>query len=148
MDRRKHERGLPLMHAAYKSTPAHVRIARNDALQTLRRSGLAHRLHDVRLLVSEVVTNAVQHTCSPSFTVTVHMTHNEVIVAVEDASPEVPLRHRPQTGDEHGRGLVLLDLLADAWGVDITDHGTKVVWCCLDLTTAASHPSSTQETAP
>jgi hypothetical protein len=52
-----------------------------------------------------------------------------MVAAAGAAAPA--LREADLTTDD-GRGLVLVDCLADAWGHRPTDHG-KVVWCTIAL---------------
>lgn len=51
-------------------------------------------------------------------------------VEVTDCSPAMPRPRRVTRRSEHGRGLLLLDRLADAWGVTQHDsnHSCKTVW--------------------
>lgn len=82
------------------------------------------RLDDAKLLVSELVTNAIRHARSPvQVTVRDHGGRLRVEVADESVRPLV-YREGLQEG---GRGLLLLDALADRWGVDHHSHG-KTVW--------------------
>src|SRR5213593_304372 len=79
-------------------------------------------LDDVRLLVSEVVTNAVRHSDSPrgaTIGLTVEILGDAVRAEVTDAGRgfEPAPRARPRT-DVGGWGLHLVDRLADRWGVD------------------------------
>ncbi|WTW94282.1 ATP-binding protein [Streptomycetaceae bacterium NBC_01309] len=88
----------------------------------------------LELLVSELVTNAVQH--SPqSTTVTVEVLRGDrtVRIAVTDAGVLLPRPRRAKSAaessaDEHGRGLLLVEALAEAWGSRPVPGG-KVVWC-------------------
>ena len=80
------------------------------------------------LLVSELVTNAVVHAAS-AVELQVDVDEPTVTVRVRDADTG-PLVMRAGGGselDEGGRGLLLVDRLADAWG---TEHngGRKTVW--------------------
>jgi serine phosphatase RsbU (regulator of sigma subunit)/anti-sigma regulatory factor (Ser/Thr protein kinase) len=80
------------------------------------------------LLVSELVTNAVVHAAS-GVELQVDVADTTVTVRVRDADTG-PLVMRAGGGselDEGGRGLLLVDRLADAWG---TEHhgGRKTVW--------------------
>ena len=94
-------------------------------------------LEDVVLLVSELLGNAVRHSDSgrlPGGVVTVTLSEpaDGVIRAeVGDAgSARVgELRAQPDADEnsEGGRGLYLVDLLADKWGSHPHDHG-RVVW--------------------
>jgi anti-sigma regulatory factor (Ser/Thr protein kinase) len=90
------------------------------------------------LLVSELVTNAVRHAGSP-LTVAVSIGRAAVRVEVRDRSPRLPaLREQHKAEDEWGRGLVLVDALANRWGAERLPSG-KRVWFELDL---ASPPQS------
>ena len=81
----------------------------------------------VELLTSEVVTNAIIHGRSgPQLAVTVD--GDVVRVAVQDLSPEVPVRRRGRLDDVSGRGVVIVEELATAWGVDRQTNGSKRVW--------------------
>jgi hypothetical protein len=51
---------------------------------------------------------------------------------VHDGAPTLPRRARPEVDDEHGRGLLLVSLIAQRWGTRPTPQG-KAVWCVLDL---------------
>lgn len=81
----------------------------------------------VELLTSEVVTNAIVHGRSgPQLAVDVgdHL----VRVAVGDLSPQLPVRRRGRLDDVSGRGVVIIDELASAWGVERERNGAKRVW--------------------
>jgi anti-sigma regulatory factor (Ser/Thr protein kinase) len=84
---------------------------------------------DVRLLVSELVTNSVQHAqiaAEDSIVLAVSFTEATVRVEVRDDGPgfEPPASPPPDDADA-GWGLFLVEQLADAWGV--ADDG-KGVW--------------------
>lgn len=91
---------------------------------------------DARLLVSEVVTNAVVHSASrgreAGVTIQVTVQPGRLTVEVADAGgPAAPMRRADSDGlDAHGRGLDLLDLVAADWGVR-GDLGGRVVWFAL-----------------
>ena len=81
----------------------------------------------VELLTSEVVTNAILHARSgPQLAVELH--DNRVRVAVRDLSPELPVRRLGHPDDLSGRGVVIVEELASAWGVDLERNGGKRVW--------------------
>ncbi|WP_199809058.1 PAS domain S-box protein [Streptomyces sp. NRRL WC-3626] len=86
---------------------------------------------DARLLVSELLANAVQHAQGP---VTLHLcrTAAELTVEVGDGSPHLPEPRRAGEDEESGRGLNLVRVLADSWGVRPTDEG-KTIWFTLRL---------------
>lgn len=89
---------------------------------------------DAALLTSELVTNAVAHARTPGkVQVKVERTPGRARVEVYDGSRTEPT-FKPLTLDrDSGRGLAIVDAIADAWGVaPVDDHG-KVVWFELGL---------------
>lgn len=80
------------------------------------------------LLVSELATNALEHTGS-AFEVTVVTGSDRVRVEVIDDSNRPPMvTYRPVEA-EHGRGLRIVEGLAEEWGVASRPSGDgKVVW--------------------
>ncbi len=81
----------------------------------------------VELLTSEVVTNAIVHGRSgPQLAVEVH--DHVVRVAVFDLSPELPVRRLGHVDDVSGRGVIIVEKLASAWGVEREGNGAKRVW--------------------
>lgn len=80
----------------------------------------------VELLVSEVVTNAVRYGLPP-ITLAVDCADGALQVRVTDGSTTEPLRRQPQSWEESGRGMQLVDLLSDDWGVEPGEDG-KTVW--------------------
>ena len=78
------------------------------------------------LLASEVVTNAVIHGRGR---VRLHVTadHDRVVVEVADDSAVVPAVRHAGEDATGGRGMAIVELLADRWGTRPTDSG-KVVW--------------------
>jgi DNA-binding NarL/FixJ family response regulator len=84
-------------------------------------------LDDVQLLVSELVTNAVVHAGS-DVEVAVRLLSDSVRIEVVDRAPVAALKpSEPGDDDESGRGLLLVETLASAWGVEPMEHG-KSVW--------------------
>lgn len=87
------------------------------------------------LLVTELVTNALVHT-DQGAEVSVTLARARLRVEVRDYAARKPRPHVPSADDgTHGRGLVLVQSLADAWGVDALTPalgGGKVVWFELD----------------
>ncbi|MEV6956331.1 ATP-binding protein [Streptomyces sp. NPDC051183] len=85
------------------------------------------------LLITELVTNALVHT-DQGAEVCARLAADRLRVEVRDYAARRPRQHVPSADDgTHGRGLVLVQTLADAWGVDALAMGSgKVVWFELD----------------
>ncbi len=84
------------------------------------------------LLVTELVTNAARH-AGGELRVRAGMRTDVLLVEVSDASPLLPeLADMPGWESESGRGLLLVEALADRWGSDLLPSG-KRVWFELSL---------------
>ena len=80
------------------------------------------------LVTSELVANAVVHACT-EVEVRVTIGDEDVWVEVADAAPTRLRPAPPSLIDTSGRGLLLVDALADSWGVAEAHHGGgKTVW--------------------
>ncbi|MBC7268815.1 MAG: ATP-binding protein [Streptomyces sp.] len=107
------------------------RIARATLLHWQRQGLLAaaeRLLTTEELLTTELVTNALRHGSGPEIDYRLHLTGTHVVTVVRDGSPESPVLRQASLDDEHGRGLFLVDSMADAWGV--SPDGTAI-WCAL-----------------
>ncbi|TDC65103.1 ATP-binding protein [Streptomyces hainanensis] len=82
----------------------------------------------VVLLVSELVTNAVVHTGRPAVLRIAVREPGSVRLEVVDVSARAPRPRRAEGEDTGGRGLELVELLADRWGWQEEGAG-KRVWC-------------------
>ena len=97
-------------------------------------SGLAEhvaprRLEDLRLLVSEVVTNAIRHSGAESDAIALRVVTdaNGTRVEVRDRGPGFVYRGAPADRRRtSGWGLYLVAEIADAWGIDRGEH--TCVW--------------------
>jgi anti-sigma regulatory factor (Ser/Thr protein kinase) len=120
-----------LVTVQFPGDAASVAQARALVTQTLGEDWPA--LHDVLMMASELASNAVRHTASGAggmFGVTVSVTGHTVRIEVNDTgSPTVPAI---PDGDadlacDGGRGLRIVNALADTWGHD-GDEAGRVVW--------------------
>jgi anti-sigma regulatory factor (Ser/Thr protein kinase) len=90
------------------------------------------KLEDVRLLVSELVTNSVVHAgLSPDEAITLTVTIRGGLVRDRGSGFEPPEEPAPKPDLAGGWGLYILDRVADRWGVART--GSKNVWFEIDL---------------
>ncbi|MER7490125.1 ATP-binding protein [Streptomyces sp. NPDC126497] len=94
----------------------------------LREWGLtAKAAEDAVLLVSELVGNAVRHTGARVFGLRMRRRRGWIRVEVRDPSRGLPCLMPVQVMDVSGRGIFLVDRLADRWGVDLLPRG-KTTW--------------------
>jgi anti-sigma regulatory factor (Ser/Thr protein kinase) len=100
----------------------------------------------VELLVSELVTNAINATgitdggpadsrliggVKPIY-VCLSVRSEALRIEVWDTSSRPPLRRPAADEDEGGRGLLLVQALTKEWGCEVLETGGKIVWCeCL-----------------
>ncbi|RJL34615.1 ATP-binding SpoIIE family protein phosphatase [Bailinhaonella thermotolerans] len=106
--------------------PRSVREARAHARATLAAWDLSALSETTELLVSELVTNAVQHGRGE---VTLRLLRGRTLMCeIADRSAAVPSMRKAAPDDETGRGLQLINLLAHRWGTRQTPEG-KIVWC-------------------
>jgi len=95
---------------------------------------LPYLVDDVRLVASELATNAIVH-ARTVFTVALEGRRDSVLLSVRDGSPIAPLPSPgiPNPMSRSGRGLLLVNRMSQAWGV--TDHGqaAKSVWASFEL---------------
>lgn len=104
--------------------------AARDAVGRLRGHLSDSQLADLRLLVSEVVTNALRHTgMGPDDTIglTIHVRGERVRIEVTDAGPGfTPSPRSAGPSEPGGWGLHLVERLTARWGVEKGDRTT--VW--------------------
>ncbi|WP_079022647.1 SpoIIE family protein phosphatase [Streptomyces resistomycificus] len=105
--------------------PQTARQARRLTRRTLHGWGLDSLAESTELMVSEVVANAVRFASRP---ITLRLLRTDVLrCEVGDDSSLVPRMRHAQLNDEGGRGLFLVDRLAQRWGATRVSTG-KVVW--------------------
>lgn len=98
---------------------------------------LTHLRGDVSLVVGELAANAAVHARTP-FVVSVSGHRTALFVRVRDLAPSAPvLRQLVGRADEApglgGRGLLLVESVSTAWGVDPGPGGGKSVWAMFDV---------------
>jgi anti-sigma regulatory factor (Ser/Thr protein kinase) len=122
-----------------RAAPTSLPPARKHARTVTADWGLKKLADDVELVVSELVTNAVEATLK-----TCHVGRanpvpvrlwlasdlEAVLIQVWDSSPDMPVRRRAGMDDERGRGLLLVGDLCRAWGTYRKGIG-KAVWVVL-----------------
>ncbi|MFJ5265353.1 ATP-binding protein [Streptomyces sp. NPDC088387] len=113
------------------SDPASVSTARGYVVDTLAEWGLPPNTEladTIRLIVSELTTNAVQHTLgqSPTFTVDLSLERDEQLrIGVTDSHPRFPKRLPAAVQQDNGRGLVIIRWLAAECGGKLSVRPTR-----------------------
>jgi anti-sigma regulatory factor (Ser/Thr protein kinase) len=116
----------------FQAEPASAAKAREFVCDHLLRRGLLELEDDVRLVVSELVTNAITHAQTP-FTVALERRGPSLILTVTDSLQSVPVLREAEMMDAGGRGLVIVAVLSGAWGVTTDAAGSKSVWAAFDI---------------
>jgi anti-anti-sigma regulatory factor len=119
--RRVHERLAPTVHAP--------RAARELVADACADWGLADSAIAAEVIASELVTNSVRH-ARTSIDLRVTLSDHELRVSVRDGEPALARRQIPTESEAGGRGLLIVDAVATAWGNVPLDDG-KVVWASL-----------------
>jgi anti-sigma regulatory factor (Ser/Thr protein kinase) len=129
-------------HLELAALPTAPACARGHARIVLLEWGLASLSETTQLVVSELVTNAVQASRTsvpgkdkvvvPVVRLWLMSEYISVIVSVWDASDERPVRRLADPDLECGRGLLIVESLSTRWGTYPGQSGGKVVWAQLD----------------
>ena len=103
-------------------------LARGFVTSWLTAWGLEHLCDRVLLATSELVTNAVVHGKLP-LEVEVETDGRDLRVTVTDPVPRPPRIQSRDARSSTGRGVAIVDDVADAWGSDLVAGNGKAVWC-------------------
>lgn len=123
------------VHRDVFQLPAHgtsVAAARHRVGELLRQWGVAApAFDDAALVVSELFTNALVHTESTEITCRLQTTTETVYLAITDQGHGSTGPQVREPDVESGRGLLLVNALAELWGVT-NEHGCgRTVWAVL-----------------
>ena len=118
--------------------PTAVPCARLHAVHVLHEWGLRDLAGDAEMIVSELITNAVDASAllpeRPPVSLRLLLTGKSLFIEVWDHSPLGLEPREADAGDECGRGLTVVAALSDRWGWERTGRSRKVVWAELALT--------------
>ncbi|MEV2212293.1 ATP-binding protein [Streptomyces sp. NPDC050997] len=114
-------------------------LARSFTRDTLRRWSLDHRGDDAALVITELAANAVAHAVPQALVseaevwLGIALEPAHVHLTVSDPGEDPP-EFTTADGDallDHGRGLFIVDALAEEWGWTLTPPAGKTVWARL-----------------
>ncbi|MFE3881499.1 SpoIIE family protein phosphatase [Streptomyces lydicus] len=115
------------VHQADPSGTAEVRSALRRTLDQWRAGAV---MHNIEVAASELIANALTHTESGAL-VSMELlpgAPRRIRLEVEDRSSRWPRRRSPGETATSGRGLMLVEALADEWGAEPRGAG-KALWC-------------------
>jgi anti-sigma regulatory factor (Ser/Thr protein kinase) len=119
---------------SFSKSAGSVSDARRFARDALR--GLPGEVLElVELMVSELATNCIRHS-KTAFEVVVLRRADAIRIEVSDEAGGTPRVRSPAPEDPTGRGLKIVELLSDAWGVEYRAGDGKTVWFAVN---AAAH---------
>ncbi|MFE7861147.1 SpoIIE family protein phosphatase [Streptomyces sp. NPDC057403] len=118
------------MLSVAQAEPERVAVARQHLRELLHDWRSQDQIDSAVLLLSEMLTNVLVHTDADALLlaeVRGEVGSRRIRVEVNDTSDDLPHKRRPGELASSGRGLVLMELLAQAWGVDPRGEG-KSIW--------------------
>lgn len=121
--------------------PRCVALARMELRKVLADWGLSVLEDSAVLILSELVGNAALHArVTPEQVIETRYFRSScgLRIEVHDGSPDRPLPRTPDPEASDGRGLLLVDALADEWGVAERGGPGKAVWASLSVPSVRS----------
>ncbi|GIN04143.1 hypothetical protein Pve01_58010 [Planomonospora venezuelensis] len=119
-----------------EATPISAAGARAFVSHHLVDHRLTFLVEPVRLVVSELATNALVHGRTP-FVVTLSREDDTVRVTVSDESAWITTSVPDQALPAGGRGLRIVNVISRDWGI-ITGVRSKTVWATFEAVSASS----------
>ncbi|MFD9333981.1 SpoIIE family protein phosphatase [Streptomyces sp. NPDC060028] len=120
--------GGPLRQRLLPGDPDAPAMARHLIRAAVAAWGAWDQADEIELAADELMTNALVHTDGVGH-VSMRLTpEGRIRIEVEDTSSALPRRREADDWAVSGRGLMLVDRLADSWGVEPRGGG-KCVWC-------------------
>jgi anti-sigma regulatory factor (Ser/Thr protein kinase) len=113
-----------------QAEPERVAVARHQLRELLHDWSSQEQVDSAVLLLSESLTNVLVHTDADALLlaeVSGDPGDRRMRIEVTDTSDDLPHRRRPGELASSGRGLLLMEILADGWGVDPRGQG-KSLW--------------------
>ncbi|MFJ4617850.1 ATP-binding protein [Streptomyces sp. NPDC088812] len=130
---------------AFTAEPTEVAGLRRALRTQLAVWGLHGIADDAQLCLSELVSNVITHV-GPGTPATLAVSMNGVHLRIEVRDPDtraLPTLHDADADAEGGRGMALVDAVAERWGVELCVD-RKVTWC--ELATGLTSPNGHVDT--
>ena len=119
------------LHFRHTARPSAIGRARHDVRSALNSTHVEGPVaSDLMLLVSELVTNAVRHARGDAFEIRLDVRPERLRLEVRDEGPGFAPQVAPREDGSGGYGLLIVEQLADRWGVERDEQG--LVWLELD----------------
>ncbi|MBV9952490.1 MAG: ATP-binding protein [Acidimicrobiia bacterium] len=131
----KTQRSFPAQPGSVKAARSAVHAALTDVDPTL--------VDAVVLMVSELTTNAILH-ARTEFTLEIETSAHDLRVTVSDAGPGDPAVRAPAREKTTGRGLQIVERLADQWGI-VDGAPGKSVWFVVRTVTGGARRSAAND---
>ena len=117
--------------------PTAIACARLHAVNMLHEWGLRVMADDVALIVSELMTNALNASVvladRPPIALGLRATRERLIVQAWDHSPLDAAPASPDADEENGRGLAIVAALSNRWGAQHFAPNLKVIWAEIEI---------------
>jgi anti-sigma regulatory factor (Ser/Thr protein kinase) len=137
----------PLVSALeFGSLPTAVGSARAHTRGILAEWGLASLTEDAEVLVSELMTNALEASWRlddrPPIALRLLASQDRLLIEAwdQDTGPCDLHPQQPRSDEDHGRGLMVVDALSHRWGVRLASASHKVVWAELVVPDGPASP--------
>ncbi|MCB5166740.1 SpoIIE family protein phosphatase [Streptomyces bambusae] len=131
--------GGPLRHHLRPGDPDGPSTVRHLVRAAAAAWGARDRADEIELVTDELMTNVLVHTDGGGEVILRVTVEGRIRVEVEDGSSALPRRREAGDWAVSGRGLQLIDVLADGWGVEPRGGG-KCIWCEFAVPEAAAGP--------
>ncbi|GHI06860.1 ATP-binding protein [Streptomyces cellostaticus] len=132
---------VPNLTVQLSPTPRGARLARLLATEQLRTWGFP--LDPAALIIAELAANAATHgrVAGRDFRLTLYVVADTLRIEVTDTrGDQLPRSEHPTSDADSGRGLLLVDALADRWGTTPGLTPRKTVWAEVTLPPAPGNP--------
>jgi len=123
---------------SFAGRPDSAAAARSFTLRAMDEWKLVRAGNRAAAIVGELAANAVQHAETP-FEVRLHRHAATITLEVIDRGRQLPQAVHTGRYEAGQRGLLIVETLADRWGIRFTDHG-KAVWAEMRIDPPAEAP--------